>query len=87
MNNAVKLHNKVPNFMLNRINKPTVLSYHGRYTVCCYQEYLLHINPPFFKMLSEGVKYIFSCISAVHSFQATQLFMHLTVTVIPSYDR
>ena len=38
-------------------------------------------------MLIEGVKYIFSCGSAVHRFQATQLFMHLTVTAIPSYDR
>ena len=38
-------------------------------------------------MLSEGVKYIFSCSSAVHRIQATQLFMHLTVTTIPSDNR
>ena len=72
MNKTVQLHNRVPNFLLNKINKSTVLSYHGRCTVCCYREYL-HINPLFFKMLSEGVKYIFSCSSAVHRFQATQL--------------
>ena len=87
MNNAVQLHNRVPNFLLNKINESTVLSYHCRCTVCCYREYFLHISPPFFKMLSEGVKYIFSSSSAVHRFLATQLFMHLTVTVISSYNR
>ena len=74
----------MPNFFLNKINKSTVLSYHSRYTVCCCREYFLHINPPFFKMLSKGVKSIFSCSNAVHRFQATQLFMHLTVTAIPT---
>jgi len=38
-------------------------------------------------MLSEGVKYIFSFSIAIHRFQAKNIFMHLAVTVIPSYNR
>ena len=45
MNNAVQLHNRVPNFFLNKINKSTVLSYHGRCTVC-FTEDIFFISIP-----------------------------------------